>query len=79
MQKPCSRKQTPLLIPILRAGLGMVDAFLSLVPTAKVGHIGLMRNEETHQPNAITLKFPMIAHNILLLFVIRCSPQGEPQ
>ena len=37
-------------VPILRAGCGMLDAMLSMVPAAKVGHIGLYRNEETHEP-----------------------------
>ena len=36
------------VVPILRAGLGMVDGIRTLVPVAKVGHIGLYRNEETH-------------------------------
>ena len=38
------------IVPILRAGLGMVDGFMSLVPAAKVGHIGLYRDPETLQP-----------------------------
>ena len=38
------------IVPILRAGLGMVDGLRTLVPVAKVGHIGLYRNEETHNP-----------------------------
>ena len=38
------------IVPILRAGLGMVDGFLSIVPVAKVGHIGLYRDPETHLP-----------------------------
>ena len=38
------------IVPILRAGLGMVDGLLDLVPVAKVGHIGLYRNETTHKP-----------------------------
>ena len=38
------------IVPILRAGLGMVDGLLNLVPVAKVGHIGLYRDEETHEP-----------------------------
>lgn len=38
------------LVPILRAGLGMVDGILSLVPAARVSHLGMYRNEETHQP-----------------------------
>lgn len=46
------------LIPILRAGLGMVDGILNLIPTAKVGHIGLYRNEETLEPQQYYAKFP---------------------
>lgn len=38
------------VVPILRAGLGMVDGMLSLIPAAKVGHIGLFRDETTHEP-----------------------------
>ena len=38
------------IVPILRAGLGMVDGLLRLVPVAKVGHIGMYRDEETHEP-----------------------------
>ena len=38
------------IVPILRAGLGMVDGLLNLVPVAKVGHIGLYRDPETHEP-----------------------------
>ncbi len=46
------------IVPILRAGLGMVGGLLSLVPTAKVGHIGLYRDEETHEPHAYYCKLP---------------------
>lgn len=46
------------LIPILRAGLGMVDGILDLIPTAKVGHVGLYRNEETLEPQHYYAKFP---------------------
>ena len=38
------------IVPILRAGIGMVDGMLDLIPVARVGHIGLYRNEETHNP-----------------------------
>lgn len=41
------------LVPILRAGLGMVNGIRNLVPTAKVGHIGLYRDEETLEPHEI--------------------------
>ena len=46
------------IVPILRAGLGMVDGILSLFPAAKVGHIGLYRNEETLQPEEYYCKLP---------------------
>lgn len=46
------------IVPILRAGLGMVDGLLDLVPVAKVGHIGLYRNEETHKPVVYYCKLP---------------------
>ncbi|CAM3710368.1 uracil phosphoribosyltransferase [Erysipelothrix urinaevulpis] len=46
------------LVPILRAGLGMVDGILSLIPTAKVGHVGVYRDEETLQPHEYFAKFP---------------------
>ena len=37
-------------VPILRAGLGMVDGALEVIPRARVGHLGMQRNEETHEP-----------------------------
>ena len=46
------------IVPILRAGLGMVSGILALVPTAKVGHIGLYRDEVTHQPHEYYCKLP---------------------
>ena len=46
------------IVPILRAGLGMVDGMLTLVPVAKVGHIGLYRDPETHQPVEYYCKLP---------------------
>ena len=56
------------IVPILRAGLGMVDGILSLIPTAKVGHIGAYRNEETLQPCSYFTKFPdTIADSYVLL------------
>ena len=45
-------------VPILRAGLGMVDGMLELVPSAKVGHIGLYRDETTHEPHEYFCKLP---------------------
>ena len=46
------------IVPILRAGLGMVDGLLTLVPVAKVGHIGLYRDEKTHTPVVYYCKLP---------------------
>ena len=46
------------IIPILRAGLGMVEGVLTLFPAAKVGHIGLYRNEETLEPHEYYCKLP---------------------
>ncbi len=45
-------------VPILRAGLGMVEGMLELVPSAKVGHIGLYRDEVTHEPHEYYCKLP---------------------
>ena len=46
------------IVPILRAGLGMVDGILQLVPASKVGHIGLYRDQETHKPVEYYCKLP---------------------
>ena len=46
------------VVPILRAGLGMVSGILALVPSAKVGHIGMYRDEETHEPREYYCKLP---------------------
>ena len=46
------------IVPILRAGLGMVDGLLNLTPTAKVGHIGLYRDPVTHEPHEYYCKLP---------------------
>ncbi len=59
------------IVPILRAGIGMVDGLLSLLPVAKVGHIGLYRNEETHNPVVYYCKLPQDIEN---RFVIVTDP-----
>lgn len=56
------------VLPILRAGLGMADAMLELVPTAHVGHIGMYRDEATHEPREYYCKVPRdIARRTCLL------------
>ena len=56
-QKTLSGKKVA-IIPILRAGIGMVDGILELIPAAKVGHVGLYRDEETLQPHEYFVKLP---------------------
>ena len=46
------------IVPILRAGLGMVDSMVNLIPSAKIGHIGLYRDPETHKPVEYYCKLP---------------------
>ena len=46
------------VVPILRAGLGMVDGILEMIPSARIGHIGIFRDEETLQPHEYFAKFP---------------------
>ncbi len=65
VETPIETCMTPMIagrkmavVPILRAGLGMVEGILDLVPTAKVGHIGLYRDEETHEPHEYYCKLP---------------------
>ena len=55
------------IVPILRAGLGMVDGLHTLVPVAKVGHIGLYRNETTHKPVVYYCKLPEDIQNRLVI------------
>ena len=57
------------VVPILRAGLGMVDGILSLVPAAKVGHVGLYRDPETKMPVEYYCKLPADAQERLLIVV----------
>lgn len=57
------------LIPILRAGLGMVDSIKSLIPTASIGHIGLYRDEKTLEPVEYYCKFPKTISNADVLIL----------
>ena len=59
------------IVPILRAGLGMVDGILSLVPVARVGHIGLYRDPRTHEPVEYYCKLPQ---DIQERYIIVCDP-----
>jgi uracil phosphoribosyltransferase len=57
------------IVPILRAGLGMVDGLVNLVPAAKVGHVGLYRDPETLQPVEYYSKFPQDIHEREMIVV----------
>ena len=57
------------IVPILRAGLGMVDGLLELVPVAKVGHIGLYRDPETHNPVEYYCKLPTDIEDRIVILV----------
>lgn len=57
------------IVPILRAGLGMVDGLLKLVPVARVGHIGLYRDPETHEPVEYYCKMPPDIEERLVIIV----------
>ena len=65
VETPIEKCSTPMIagkklavVPILRAGLGLVNGILALVPSAKVGHIGLYRDETTHEPHEYYCKLP---------------------
>ena len=65
VETPIETCMTPMIsgkklavVPILRAGLGMVNGILALVPSAKVGHIGMYRDEKTHEPQEYYCKLP---------------------
>ena len=76
IETPMEKAMVPMIkgkklavVPILRAGLGMVDGILSLVPTAKVGHVGMQRDEETLQPKEYYCKLPEDIDQRLVLIV----------
>ena len=57
------------IVPILRAGLGMVDSMVDLIPSAKIGHIGLYRDPETHEPVEYYCKLPDDIENRIVFVV----------
>lgn len=76
IETPMEKAMVPMIkgkklavVPILRAGLGMVDGILSLVPTAKVGHVGMYCDEETLQPKEYYCKLPEDIDQRLVLIV----------
>lgn len=74
VKSPVAESMQPMLsgkklaiVPILRAGIGMVDGILALCPSAKVGHIGLYRDEVTHEPHEYFCKLPDHMHERLTI------------
>lgn len=57
------------LVPILRAGIGLVDGFRTIIPTAKVAHIGMERDEKTLQPREYYAKFPKGIEDAIVIVV----------
>ncbi len=58
VEAPVIVGKKPLIVPILRAGLGMVDAFQDLMPGARIGHLGMYRDEKTLEPQTYYFKIP---------------------
>ena len=56
-----------ILAPILRAGLGMVDGIKNMLPTAKIGHIGMYRDEETLEPHEYYFKLPVVENPLVVI------------
>ena len=67
MSAPKISGKKVVIAPILRAGLGMVDGLLSLIPSARVGHIGMYRDEETCQPVFYYYKMPVGKDRLVIL------------
>jgi uracil phosphoribosyltransferase len=67
--KGYSLAQDIIIVPVLRAGLGLVEGFLDFLPEARVGHVGLYRNEETLEPVDYYSKFPRNLGNSLVLLL----------
>lgn len=67
MEAPTIAGKKVVIVPILRAGLGMVDGLLKLVPSARVGHIGLYRDEETSKPIFYYYKMPEHKERLVIL------------
>lgn len=61
--------QQIVLVPILRAGIGLVDGFRDIIPTAKIGHIGMYRDEETLIPHEYYARFPSGIEDSLVIVV----------
>lgn len=59
----------PVLVPILRAGVGMIDGFLKIMPSAKIGHIGISRDEKTFKPTSWYYKLPIDSEDRTIILI----------
>lgn len=67
---PCEKLETsPMIVPILRAGLGLLEGMLELIPSAVTGHLGMERDEKTHQPHEYYAKMPASLQNRPVIIV----------
>lgn len=70
MESPVLAGRKPAVVPILRAGLGMADGLIELMPSARVGHVGLYRDPETKRPKEYYVKLPEPGGRLFIL----CDP-----
>ena len=77
MDAPTLAGRKFVVVPILRAGLGLVDGVLRMVPSARVGHIGMYRDEETLEPHPYFCKMPKeVGCKHIKLMVLVAAPEG---
>ncbi len=67
MEAPVIKGRKPVIVPILRAGLGMAEGLEELMPAARIGHVGLYRDERTKQPVEYLVKMPDPAGRVIIL------------
>jgi uracil phosphoribosyltransferase len=67
MNAPVLSGPLPVVVPILRAGLGMAEGLVELIPDCSIGHIGLYRDEETHRPVEYLVRLPSYENNLFIV------------
>ena len=73
MEAPVIAGKKLAIVPVLRAGIGMADGLLELIPSARVGHIGLYRDPDTKMPHEYLVKLPEVDGRTFTC-LIRCLP-----
>lgn len=67
MNAPVLDGPQPVIVPVLRAGLGMSEGLMELIPDCQIGHIGLYRDEETHRPKEYLVRLPKALGQLFIL------------